>query len=245
MDILDKLKLLNSGKTYIQTPGLDHYRVTGEAIAEIQQLRTENQRLKAMLAPTPTAKTKVRYIGDVHGKMDQYLKLIDGVESSVQVGDFGAGFVPLPELGDQHRFIRGNHDSPEICRSHPGWIRDGAYDGECLYIGGAWSIDQQRRTAGINWWPDEELTILEFENIILSAERLCPQTIISHDCPSNVVGQLFGLRPIQTRTQQALDVVLDVCEPKLWIFGHWHQDVDMMINGTRFICLDELSYIDI
>jgi len=29
------------------------------------------------------------------------------------------------------------------------------------------------------------------------------------------------------------------------IFGHWHSNADEVIDGTRFICLNELSYCDI
>ena len=193
----------------------------------------------------PVTNQTVRYIGDVHGKISEYLTLLNGVDASVQVGDFGAGFVSLPILDQKHRFIRGNHDSPEVCRNNSNWIKDGTFDGRTLYIGGAWSIDQHRRIPGINWWEDEELSIREFENIIVTAEIMQPKVIVSHDCPGNVVAQLFRRKLLQTRTNQALDAVINVCQPKLFIFGHWHKDIDMTINGTRFLCLNELTYIDI
>jgi Icc-related predicted phosphoesterase len=30
-------------------------------------------------------------------------------------------------------------------------------------------------------------------------------------------------------------------QPKLWVFGHHHQSKDVQINGTRFVCLNELE----
>ena len=56
----------------------------------------------------------MRFIGDVHGKMGDYLHITDGCAESIQVGDFGAGFVPLPSLDLRHRFIRGNHDRRKL-----------------------------------------------------------------------------------------------------------------------------------
>lgn len=36
---------------------------------------------------------KIRFIGDVHCKWSKYEKLIKGCDRSVQVGDFGVGFI--------------------------------------------------------------------------------------------------------------------------------------------------------
>ena len=41
---------------------------------------------------------KMRFIDDVHGKIDQYLKIIADCDESIQVGDMGVGFVCLNEL---------------------------------------------------------------------------------------------------------------------------------------------------
>lgn len=186
----------------------------------------------------------MRYIGDVHGKVDRYLPLTYGVDS-IQVGDMGVGFTDIPVLGPNNRFIRGNHDCPEECVSHPNWIKDGTVEGDTMFIGGAWSIDQAYRIEGVSWWRDEELSIADFDHMINVALAAQPRVMITHDCPKSAVVPLFGREPVNTRTQQALDVILTACKPELWIFGHWHEDRDMNINGTRFICLDELSYIDL
>lgn len=186
----------------------------------------------------------MRYIGDVHGKVDRYLPLTYGVDS-IQVGDMGVGFRDIPTLSPTNRFIRGNHDNPEECRSHPNWIKDGTVEDDTMFIGGAWSIDQAYRIEGVSWWRDEELSIADFDHMINVALISRPRVMITHDCPKSVVVPLFRREPIKTRTQQALDVILTACKPELWIFGHWHEDQDMVIDGTRFICLGELSYVDL
>ncbi len=189
----------------------------------------------------------MRYIGDVHGKMGEYLHIIDGCTESVQVGDFGAGFVTLPALGPAHRFIRGNHDSPAVCRQHPNWIQDGTHENGVFFVGGAKSIDRAYRIEGISWWPDEELSYAELTGIVDEYAKWQPEVMVTHDCPEVIANALFGGFKINVDsiTRQALDVALNAHAPKTWIFGHWHMNVDRVINGTRFICLGELSFIDL
>ena len=186
----------------------------------------------------------MRYIGDVHGKVGKYLPLTYGVDS-IQVGDMGVGFTDIPVLSPTNRFIRGNHDDPNGCINHPNWIKDGTVEGDTMFVGGAWSIDQEYRIEGVSWWRDEELSIADFDRMITIAMAARPKIMITHDCPVSAVLPLFGREPIKTRTQQALDIILEECPPDLWIFGHWHEDRDMVIKGTRFICLGELSWIDL
>ena len=194
----------------------------------------------------------MRFIGDVHGKIDQYVEITRGCQESVQVGDMGVGFVDVPVLDSNHRFIRGNHDNPSLCLDHPNWIPDGTSEFRnslqpysILYIGGAWSIDRAYRTEGINWWPDEELGHMELLECIKAADRVKPRVIVSHDMPQSLAEHMFNAIPISTRTQQALDVIWQTQPPEFWIFGHWHKDRVEQIDNTTFICLNELSYIDL
>ena len=192
---------------------------------------------------------KYRFIGDCHGKIAEYLAICSGCERSVQVGDMGLGFKGVYLPHDEvisHRFVRGNHDDPNACAEHPYWIEDGTYKDGIMYIGGAWSIDREYRTEGVSWWRDEELSMEELNNIVDMAVKNKPRVMVTHDCPTSVLDKIFGYPYIiKTRTGQALDTILELCKPKLWIFGHHHKDVDKVIDGTRFICLNELSFIDL
>jgi predicted phosphodiesterase len=191
----------------------------------------------------------MRFIGDVHGKMDGYLEIISSCESSVQIGDFGAGFVELPEVSKNHRVIRGNHDSPSVIKKYPNYISDGYIENGIMFIGGAWSIDWQYRVPGLTWWEDEECSIEELQGFIDSAQMHKPRIIVSHDCPSSVAKTMFlegTHKPVYpTRTGQAFDFLFSAYKPEIWVFGHWHQNQVNKIENTYFICLNELSYIDI
>lgn len=201
---------------------------------------------------------KIAFIGDVHGKFHQYHQIISNVDESYQVGDMGIGFkdkegradAPVYSMGSNHFFIRGNHDNPETCKKNPRCIPDGTVKdhpilGTIMFIGGASSIDAHLRTEGVDWWRDEENSYEDFQKFIDVYMEAKPDIMITHDCPESVSDILFPWKQKDERaplTRNAFDHMFAQHKPKAWIFGHWHHDVSMDIENTRFICLDELSY---
>ena len=204
----------------------------------------------------------MRFIGDIHGDVLKYSAIIHDAEESVQVGDFGIGFlrdyqiVDLLHKDGRHRFIRGNHDDPELCQERVGYIEDGTYDDErgIMYTGGAWSIDWAWRIQKMDmghppiWWADEELSTDELHEQHDIYTKARPEIMVTHDCPESVAIELFighSKTHHKTRTQQCYESMFYDHQPDIWIFGHWHEDRDVTINGTRFICLGINSYIDL
>ena len=205
----------------------------------------------------------MKFIGDVHGHIDAYLH-VRGNGSSFQIGDMGQGFpgVFLPfDDTYTHRFIRGNHDDPAACQRHKNYAGEYGYDESLgfFFLGGAFSIDYAWRQARMKvnptpiWWPDEQLE----ENQLRKATALfCdskPDIVATHDCPESVSQyilsiMLVGFRPeklISTRTGRWLQTMFAAHQPKIWLFGHYHVDVTTIIEGTEFVCLNELSVRDI
>ena len=207
-----------------------------------------------------------RIIGDIHGKWYDYQLITNPymgkIESSIQVGDFGVGF-----HGDywngrvndfhtekiNHRFIRGNHDNPKMCKKEMvGYIPDGKIENNVMFIGGAWSIDYEYRQAGTDWWPDEELSYEELDRMISIYEVVEPEIMITHDCPTIAAYEMFvkhgktlaGTTQHKTRTAEAFQAMFEIHQPKFWFFGHWHQTKKENINGTIFHCLGECDFID-
>lgn len=205
--------------------------------------------------------TQVRFIGDVHGKITEYLK-VRGGGPSLQVGDMGIGFrgVNLPD-SKRHRFIRGNHDNPSICREHRNYLDDYGFikRWNLFYLGGAFSIDHDYRQAvekilGTKiWWADEELWEPELQDAIDLYRKVKPRTVVSHECPTSVskylLGELeIGFRPekqIITRTGEALERAFRTWQPEIWLFGHYHIDRTFEMRGTQFTCLSELTCRDL
>lgn len=198
------------------------------------------------------------FIGDIHGKVGDYLDLLARFdEPSVQVGDFGMGFLGPYNMGRAaeahaagHRFIRGNHDDPALCRASDGWIEDGHAEGDMMFVGGAWSIDCGRRLAyedryGVKtWWPDEELSVPELTRMHALYVYRKPKIMVTHDCPTSVAKELFlsnGRKQYITNTAEAFEAMFRDHQPDVWIFGHWHESVRRKIGSTEFICLNELE----
>jgi Icc-related predicted phosphoesterase len=196
----------------------------------------------------------VRLIGDVHGKFGAYSTIIKQYPDTIQIGDMGIGFFNWPHgeaqsnppydkmVASNARFIRGNHDNPNVCKKHSQWIADGTIEGDVMFVGGAWSIDWEYRTEGYSYWKDEELSHSEFYDVMDKYETNRPRIMVTHDCPEQLLPYLVSHHSVfTTRTGQAFANMFERYQPKLWVFGHHHKSFDMEVNGTRFVCLAELE----
>lgn len=195
-------------------------------------------------------------IGDVHGFTSTYQKFIRRLppgQRTIQVGDMGLGFAGtgLHQMSNDHKFFRGNHDSPEECRAHKNYLGDYGYLPEAgiFYLAGAWSIDRDMRVEGETWWRDEELGYIELSKAIELYEQVKPRFVLSHEAPSkagktllyNLVGPYFAekLACSGSRTAEALQQMLDHHAPEQWVFGHYHLDKQFYTPGftTKFVCV--------
>jgi predicted phosphodiesterase len=207
----------------------------------------------------------ITLIGDVHQNYHLYLPLTKKFSHTIQLGDLGFDYSYLRGKVDpsKHKFIFGNHDcydakSDEYCLKQPSCIgKFGMFQFDdfkefppIFYCSGAWSIDQERRKRHglVTWWPEEELSLRELNEAISLYKKTKPEIVISHECPLEIVPYVtdpdfclnFGFPSgiIKTRTNMALQAMLDFHRPKLIIFGHYHKYWADKIDGTTFICLD-------
>lgn len=198
----------------------------------------------------------MRFIGDIHGKTFGYQDLIVDCERSIQLGDFGMGFGATLEADfiddmidtfpGNHKFIRGNHDDPAECKKSKHWIPDGAVDDDMMFVGGAWSIDQAHRNEGVSWWREEELSYARLLSLTRKYIDTKPRVMVTHTAPIEIARQMgFEIIGNGSRTEQAFTSMFEFHKPEIWLFGHWHKSFDKVILGTRFICLNELEFIDI
>lgn len=201
-------------------------------------------------------------IGDVHGKYNRYHAIIKEHRDTIQVGDMGVGFRRLLNYNGEYKysqnpyhdlmvaqnalFIRGNHDNPETCRHHTQWVPDGTVKDDMMFVGGAYSIDKMWRTKGEDWWPDEELSPEQFKVIQAIYTTTKPNCMITHDCPKSLYPILHTHHwNDPSRTAPALQAMLELHRPKVWVLGHHHKSFDQVIDGTRFVCLAELEVKEI
>lgn len=210
--------------------------------------------------------SKTRIIGDIHGLFNDYKTFsVSGCNKSIQLGDFGIGFSGKSKWYENvnnffqdnpdHKFIRGNHDDPKLCKETTGFLHSGFHPNlNAFIINGAWSIDRKWRTEGKDWWSDEEHSISELNDLITEYEKVKPDVVLAHDFPTSIALEMFikpGLAmggsnsPIyKTRTGEALEAMFNIHQPKFYFAGHWHVTKRQVIFGTNFHCLGELDYID-
>ena len=193
----------------------------------------------------------VTLIGDVHGKYEHYHKIVRQTERhpyTLQIGDFGFKYDTLKNVDStRHLILPGNHDHYDTCYNHPHFLGDYGYTSlnriDFFYYRGAYSIDRQYRTIGIDWWENEQVNIDQFMKARELYRSIKPEVMITHDCPQDIALQMLepGQRAYENITSWALQELYNIHQPKLWFFGHWHRSVKIQHGNTQFVCLNELE----
>lgn len=183
------------------------------------------------------------FIWDVHGKLDVYSEILELYDwlSSIQVWDFWFKKEHSWHLrnidGTKHKINFWNHDDPSFLKS-PHSLWDASFVDWIMSIRWADSIDKHLRTEWVDWWSEEELEYKFFLQLIEFAKHHKPRVIVSHDCPESVRERFFSIYD-HSRTAQWLQAIFDAHKPEYWIFWHHHKRVDGVVEGTRFIGLEE------
>jgi predicted phosphodiesterase len=196
----------------------------------------------------------ITIIGDVHGQYHRYLPLTDQHEYTLQLGDMGFDYEALEELDPKkHVFFGGNHDNYDKIEGCPNSLGDfgSANLGgmEFFFVRGEWSIDWEHRRTGVDWWDREELPYRTLERAIKMYQVRKPEIMVTHGCPASVTplvteGNGWGeVRP--SLTSRALEEMLQLHQPRLWVFGHHHRRFWQQIGRCLFICLDELQTLEV
>ena len=199
----------------------------------------------------------MKICGDCHGLIDFYKEKIEHLEGegihSILLGELGFkkqhDWFIKSGLAKNNKILFGNHDYwPYLDNEYSLGRYKSLPEYNMFAIAGAFSIDKQWRLEGRDWWKEEEATLDEEHKIQMAYEQAKPDIVISHDAPSSIIIPLFNygyLFPDGQRTNNLLQRLLNIHRPKVWIFAHHHKTKDQTIDGTRFICLDELQTIDL
>lgn len=152
-------------------------------------------------------------------------------------------------------FIDGNHENHDLLddlvesgrvgadgvawvRPNVGWITRGTrweWRGTTFAaLGGAASVDRERRETGWTWWPQETLHPRDLATL----GRDPVDVLISHDAPA--LADLHGLHPLPAEilrscaeSRQVLDDAVATVRPQLVIHGHWHRRHTTVAGAVR------------
>jgi hypothetical protein len=98
---------------------------------------------------------------------------------------------------------------------------------EWLALGGAVSVDRAMRTAGVDWWPEEEITRRQAGQVIEAGPA---DVMVTHECPAGVEHafappppswSLADLRRSDAHRSLLREIVLAV-RPRWLMHGHLH-----------------------
>lgn len=98
----------------------------------------------------------------------------------------------------------------------------------------------------IEWFKEEEITEDQL-NRVLNTNRVV-DVVVAHDCPYFLMKEIvYRVHDHFASCNRHLETIFNNFKPKLWIFGHHHQSLDIKMKGCRFICLaiDENRLIDV
>jgi len=109
-------------------------------------------------------------------------------------------------------------------------------------MGGATSIDKNRRVEGISWWKEEIPSYAEFdfalENLEMHNNKV--DLILTHTCPDRIVRELWNVYKLNCPVGIFLDEIQERVEFKKWYCGHMHVNRDF---GMISILYDKIVEI--
>lgn len=196
-------------------------------------------------------KNSITILADVHGKyrrMHEIIREKDRHEYIVQVGDLGFSYDTLDNIDpNKFKIVSGNHDNMDKIIHISHYLGDYGFTTlngiSFFFYRGAYSIDRQYRTIGIDYWANEENNIDTFMKARDLYREIKPDIFLAHDCPDFMVPQYIGphARRYENITGWALGELYKIHQPKLFIHGHYHVSKTTMYGETKFICLNELE----
>jgi len=205
---------------------------------------------------------KIIVLGDLHGEFDRLNCLIEQEQPDIvlQVGDFGY----WPRIDDQDLaaintahtkiyFCDGNNDDlaylhplvkipgqpvqiiPGIIYMPRGSVLDLEDGRRILFIGGAQSIDQNRRFEGWDWFPQEVIC----DQDVCEVPDSVVDIVISHTCPEEFAVENYSRQEYSEAdpSRQILSQILHRYKPSLWYFGHWHIFAQGQYLNTKWTSL--------
>lgn len=211
---------------------------------------------------------RILLLGDTHGSVDHIRfavkkAIAQDCEQIIQLGDFGY-FPGTPETDKFLEeisspkipiyFIDGNHDNHwmlnhkaenpvEICSGVfylPRGYRWNIGIWTLAALGGAYSIDRQRRTLGIDFWEEE---VISYSDVARTLRGGDIDILLCHDHPAKVPlttikGNGIRINREAMRNSETLQAVVEACNVRSVFHGHHHKFYETTIDGVRYCGLD-------
>lgn len=216
-------------------------------------------------------------LGDIHGNFNiittQIRKYNIKNENIIQVGDFGIGFddrIDLHNLNHLNNIlserninlyvIRGNHDNPSWFKGElnltnitllPDYSILKIEDKNILFIGGAISIDREKRETNKSYWKDEVVVfdkdkLESIKGIDMVVTHTAPIFVYPMGIDAPIIDYFaeddFTLKKDLLHERKTMDEIYNILNENntinYWFYGHFHFSNKMFYNTTEFILLN-------
>jgi Icc-related predicted phosphoesterase len=198
------------------------------------------------------------FLGDLHGEFrifDNILsKILEPTDVVIQVGDFG--IYPDTDWKTATRnmkcpvfFIDGNHENfdiinkfdqnrisevaPQLYYVPRGTVAD--IQGRRIgFMGGAPSIDKHWRTARLDWFPEEVITLENVDKLISNVGDVPLDILVTHAAPTYINLAHFGKLDLDEwrlpygwvdECSNKVEFLNTVLNPTLHVCGHMHRNI--------------------
>ena len=194
-----------------------------------------------------------------------YLKNLSRRDLLIICGDAGILFDPSETesminlysyLPYSVAFVDGNHENFDLLEEYDVEEWNGGYihrisdniihlmrgqifeiEGKTFFtFGGGLSYDKDRRTSGLDWWPQEIPDEVELKEGLRNLRKMGNKVdfVVTHDCPANLLGtmakysrklQSYGIKGCEVNAM--LENIKVQTDFRRWYFGHYHVDVSV------------------
>jgi Icc-related predicted phosphoesterase len=212
---------------------------------------------------------KIIVMGDIHGKFELLNEFISKEQPNIilQAGDnaYYWGKDNTERIKPQNTkiyMIPGNHENWDMFEERIGRHGKDPIEIEknifmcpigstleinnqiILFIGGADSVDKSYRLPKISWWEQEILTFKDYEYIEQNVKKA--DIVISHTCPTYFNVGMHYYDKLNDPSRRILNLVCQKYEPKIWMFGHWHESLQGTYKETKtkWIALNMIDNMD-
>lgn len=203
-------------------------------------------------------------IGDVNGKVSEYLKIIKSLKGSpsIQLGNFGLKKsydqvldYPLDVLSHNilmshndfypyvdHTISMGDYNMDEYEGLLYGYIRGSEHVAikTCNRVFPGQNIELYEDYCDLCFPVQEQLNDWDFMRIIDSFPKRNPKILLSSEVPQSIFEQLFE-EVRSNNTRRNLEDLWQTWQPNTWVFSNYGKSVRQTINGTNFVGLSELE----
>jgi hypothetical protein len=115
-----------------------------------------------------------------------------------------------------------------------------------LFIGGAYSIDRERRyhrSENFGWFEEETISQKDLEE--LPDEKI--DIVISHTAPLvfksvDYHKAFYNKKFPEDPSRKALDFIYEKYKPSLWFFGHMHRYQEGYFNSCKWVGLSAVGF---